>query len=135
MILERGHFGTAKVCGMRNKLLHNILIGEGEVNDDVILEELRKRCDVESHSLFENTCIIRKNDNEWEVTTERKSYVVKKEGNRLKVYEALDELRGSMITIPVAAQNRLLWQKEIGGEKSRLFKHQQRRDLVQDDFL
>ncbi|HEC93605.1 MAG TPA: hypothetical protein ENI51_11605, partial [Candidatus Atribacteria bacterium] len=113
MILERGHFGTAKVCGMRNKLLHNILIGEGEVNDDVILEELRKRFDVESHSLFENTCIIRKNDNEWEVTTERKSYVVKKEGNRLKVYEALDELKGSMITIPVAAQNRLLWQKEI----------------------
>lgn len=119
MILERGHLGTAKVCGMRKKLLYSIPINESweNVSNDVVLGEVRKKFDTKDRSIFKNASISGKNDDEWKITTKRKSYVVKKGDSGLRVYETLDELKGSMITVPVAAQNRLGWQKKTDGEK------------------
>ncbi|MFW6173356.1 MAG: hypothetical protein ACOC5T_06390 [Elusimicrobiota bacterium] len=116
MILERGHFGKAKVCGMRNKLLYNIPI-KGKINNDTVLSELSKNFNNKDRLLFDNAFITKKNDDEWEVNTKEKSYAVKKGDNGISVYETLDELKGSMITVPVAAQNKLGWQNKTDGEK------------------
>jgi len=110
MILKREHFGTAKVCGMRRRLLYSISIDKDE--KEKIREVIGELADLQ----VRESSIKKINENEWRIYTEKKQYIVKKVNGELRVYEFLDELKGSMVTFPVAAQKRLGW-GEIEGDR------------------
>lgn len=81
------------------KYLFNIdaseLISELEenLNKGVISEELKMVFETKAFPLPENATIRKEKDDEWEITTEEKIYIIRKNAEKLNIYESNDKWR------------------------------------------
>lgn len=58
---------------------------EKGLDKGVVSQELKKAFETESFPLSENTTIRKENDNKWVITTEKRTYIIRKEDEKLNI--------------------------------------------------